>query len=156
MAPTRSASSEIEGTGQRRSNRHGFFGSGMKTGHFHFPQVGISPPHKRRTLSQSTRSSDRATRTAGLPSANSKILNLMPGIRIVVGGNRRSGQNGRTTRTTLSPVDGSGNGVGLAGRVGDLTFRGLKPPAAQYSQLSPSQARMPAMYEAHFRSPNSR
>lgn len=143
----------IKGTGPRGSDRHLFFSSGMKTGHLHFSQVGISPSPKRRTLSQSMRSSVRATRGAGPFLGELEDLNPRPGIRIVVGGSRRRGQNGRTT---LPPVDGSGNGAGPAGRLGDLTFRGLKPTAAQYLQLSPSQARKLGMNEAHFRLQNSR
>jgi hypothetical protein len=42
-----------------------------------------------------------------------------------VGGSGRRGQNGRTTRTTLPQVDGSGNATSLGGTVGDLTIRGL-------------------------------
>jgi hypothetical protein len=42
-----------------------------------------------------------------------------------VGGGGRRGQNGRTTRTTLPQVDGSGNAASVGGTVGDLTIRGL-------------------------------
>jgi hypothetical protein len=45
--------------------------------------------------------------------------------RLIVGGSGRRGQNGRTTRTTLPQVDGSGNATSLGGTVGDLTIRGL-------------------------------
>ena len=54
---------------------------------------------------------------------------LMLGFEIAelkcVGGSGRRGQNGRTTRTTLPQVDGSGNATSLGGTVGDLTIRGL-------------------------------